>query len=82
MTVYSNISAMEAERHCCVEYLARSIDGAFGHPVLVLAIHLRVAVLAAILSRGLPISMRALPWFHSCVFFGFRVYGIGQVDLV
>lgn len=82
MTIYSNISAMEAKRHCCIEYLARSIDGAFGHPVFVLAIHLRVAVLAAILPRGLPVFMRALPRFHSRVFFGYRVDGIGQVNLV
>lgn len=82
MTIYSNINAIGAERHCCIKYLARSIDGAFGHPVFVLAIHLCVAVLAAILSRGLPVLMRTLPRFHPCVFFGCRVDGVRQVDLV
>ena len=72
----SEVSVMMAGRRCCVAYLARSIDGTFGHPIFVLALHL-----VAFLDRGLPILMRALPRFYSRVFLGCGVDDISQVGL-
>ena len=81
MTTYSYVSAMKVKRGRYVKYLARSVDRAFGHPVFVLAIHLRATILAAILYPFLPVFMRALPWFQSRVFFDCGFDGIGQVGL-
>ena len=72
---------MKVKCRRCVKYLAQSVDRAFGHPVLVLAIHLLAPVLAAILYRVLPVLMRALPRSQSRVLFGCGVDGVGQVGL-
>ena len=81
MTAYSDVSARVAMPCYWVEYLARSIDRAFGHPVFVLAIHLRATVSVAILYCGLPVFVRALPRFHSRVFFGCGVDEFSQVSM-